>query len=221
MLAPFKVLLSRRIFALVIAVLMAVTAGFFIITFTVCKTTAATYIDPLQEVNALQPEDFTTCAMLLKNNRVYSSDKDIAERVSHISDAVTAASKSEYALLTDKRTLVLGYCKDLEPVHDKDMHRLNSDTIPSDDPMIRYLMLYNLTYPNDMGLYEAVCSKFSVQTDGEYTLREVRISFKKSLYRSGFQCASSIPNEVIFYDNDIVSKQGDRLVLFGAFRAIK
>ena len=55
MLAPFKVLLSRRIFALVIAVLMAVTAGFFIITFTVCKTTAATYIDPLQEVNALQP----------------------------------------------------------------------------------------------------------------------------------------------------------------------
>ena len=221
MFAPFKALLSRRIFALVIAVLMAVTAGFFIITFTVCKTTAVTSIAPSQEVNALQPEDFTTCATLLKNNRVYSSDKDIAERVSHISDAVTAASKSEYALLTDKRTLVLGYCKDLEPVHDKIMHRLNSDTIPSDDPMIRYLVLYNLTYPNDMGLYEAVCSKFSVQTDGGYTLREVRISFKKSLYRSGFQCASSIPNEVIFCDNDIVSKQGDRLVLFGAFRAIK
>ena len=219
MFAPLKSLLSRRMLALLLAVLTAAAAGFFIITFAVYKTTAVTSADPLQKVNALQPEDFTTCAMLLKNNRVYSSDKDIAERVSHISDAVTAASKSEYALLTDKRTLVLGYCKDLEPVHDKDMHRLNSDTIPSDDPMIRYLMLYNLTYPNDMGLYEAVCSKFSVQTDGEYTLREVRISFKKSLYRSGFQCASSIPNEVIFYNNDIVSKQG--LVLFGAFRAIK
>lgn len=62
MFAPFKALLSRRTFALLLAVLMAVTAGFFIITFTVCKTTAVTSIAPSQEVNALQPEDFTTCA---------------------------------------------------------------------------------------------------------------------------------------------------------------
>ena len=212
-----KNLFSRNILAITLALLTAASSALFNISF------AAIGFAQKEE---LQVKAFTSSAVPIQNLADCSSADAMAERRSHVSEAMAAASMSASSTFTDSRILVLGYCKDVEPVLDKELHSFSFErsyphtTEKNNDN--QYLPLYNSTYPNDIGLFEVVCTMdYRYAQDGS-TFIENRVSFVKSLYRSGFQSASRIPSEILFPHYDIIMLQKDKkYLLLGTFRALE
>ena len=224
MFAPLKALLSRRIFALLLAVLMAVAAGFFSIMFTSLQYASQDHFTK---------KLFTTSAMPERCSEGLDSAEARSERDSHISEAIAFAAQSENVKSIDNRTLVLGYCENLTPAYDNDMHRFKSLS-ESDDSLIHGAVFYNATYPNDMGMYEVVCTESHIETeliafddDPEPMQRQVYSGswkFVTSVYKSAYQQTAPILynfetplilSKVFTYDE--YPAAGDHCLFWGRF----
>ena len=215
MFAPLKALLSRRIFALLLAVLMAVAAGFFSIMFTSLQYASQDHFTK---------KLFTTSAMPERCSEGLDSAEARSERDSHISEAIAFAAQSENVKSIDNRTLVLGYCENLTPAYDNDMHRFKSLS-ESDDSLIHGAVFYNATYPNDMGMYE---SEITISETREEIIDDItgyvtynQAKLLTSLYKSSYQEISFISYEYIILSRngyDISTLQvGDRFLFWGKF----
>ena len=215
MFAPLKALLSRRIFALLLAVLMAVAAGFFSIMFTSLQYASQDHFTK---------KLFTTSAMPERCSEGLDSAEARSERDSHISEAIAFAAQSENVKSIDNRTLVLGYCENLTPAYDNDMHRFKSLS-ESDDSLIHGAVFYNATYPNDMGMYESMLPAIEVREqiiDGVTYYAYYRfLRISKTLYKSSYQRTSLIAEKYLPSSKngyDIKNLQaGDRFLFWGKF----
>ena len=162
---------------------------------------------------------FNTIAAPNLNSNNYSTDEEISSRRAHVAAAAASAQTVEFASLSE-HTLVLGYCEDLNPAFDKEMHA----------PSAPYMPAYNATYPNDIGLYDGVCIEHSfrlVPTQEAETGRirisgiyKTIISPKKSLYKSCFQLTDTIPSE-IYLSTETDVRKGAHYMFFGAFGKIE
>ena len=216
MFAPLKALLSRRIFALLLAVLMAVAAGFFSIMFTSLQYASQDHFTK---------KLFTTSAMPERRSEGLDSAEARSERDSHISEAIAFAAQSENVKSIDNRTLVLGYCENLTPAYDNDMHRFKSLS-ESDDSLIHGAVFYNATYPNDMGMYEIKCLDVSVQRNvyiaGIFMEKFYSFSSKliSCLYKSSYHRTSHISYDFKFNPTDYGNsdaRKGKRYLFWGKF----
>ncbi len=172
MLSPLKGILRNRllaILALFLAMLTAATSGFFLTLFTLYDFT--------HEIDVLQRKDFLTSAQPAQNSNVCISDEPNAMRDSLVSEAMSAAAQSESVKFVDNRALVLGYCENLTPVYDRSMRRFKSSP-KTGASTIHGSVFYNATYPNDMGMYEVVCTELNVETE---------------LIESGYRRVSPVP----------------------------
>ena len=227
MLSPLKGFLRNRllaILALFLAMLIAATSTFFLTLFTVYDFT--------HEIDVLQRKDFLTSAQPVQNSNACISDESNAMRDSHVSEAMSAAAQSESVKFVDNRALVLGYCENLTPVYDREMHRFKSLS-ESGDSLIHGAVFYNATYPNDMGMYEVVCIETHVETeliafgDSEPVEKQVRHSsweFASTVYKSAFQRTSSISYNFeipsilsVVFPFDEYPAAGDHCLFWGRF----
>ena len=224
MFAPFKALLSRRIFALVLAVLMVVTAGVFSVMFISLQCASR---------DLFSKNLFTTSAIPDRPSNGLDSAENGADRNSYVSEAIASAAQSKSVKFIDNRTLVLGYCKNLTPAYDKDMHRFDSLS-ESDDSLIHGAVFYNATYPNDIGLYELICTEAHFETElitfgyeSEPMQRQVYYSsweFVASIYKSAYHQTSPIsydfdaPSVLFnFLSRDEYPSAGDHCLFWGKF----
>ena len=223
MLSPLKGFLRNRllaILALFLAMLIAATSTFFLTLFTVYDFT--------HEIDVLQRKDFLTSAQPVQNSNACISDESNAMRDSHVSEAMSAAAQSESVKFVDNRALVLGYCENLTPVYDREMHRFKSLS-ESGDSLIHGAVFYNATYPNDMGMYEVVCTELNVETeliesgDSEPIVRYIWYipwTLVSTVYKSSFQRTSSISDMFIIPSvayNKGYPNVGDRWIIWGKF----
>ena len=219
MLSPLKGILRNRllaILALFLAMLTAATSGFFLTLFTVYDFT--------HEIDVLQRKDFLTSAQPVQNSNACISDESNAMRDSHVSEAMSAAAQSESVKFVDNRALVLGYCENLTPVYDREMHRFKSLS-ESGDSLMHGAVFYNATYPNDMGMYE---SEITISETREEIIDDItgyvtynQAKLLTSLYKSSYQEISFISYEYIILSRngyDISTLQvGDRFLFWGKF----
>ena len=223
MLSPLKGILRNRllaILALFLAMLTAATSGFFLTLFTVYDFT--------HEIDVLQRKDFLTTAQPARSLDAYSPNMTASEHAAHVSEAMSAAAQSESVKFVDNRALVLGYCENLTPVYDRSMRRFKSSP-KTDASTIHGSVFYNATYPNDMGMYEAVCTELNVETeliesgDSEPIVRyiwHIPWTLVSTVYKSSFQRTSSISDMFIIPSvayNKGYPSVGDRWIIWGKF----
>ena len=223
MLSPLKGLFRNRLFAisaLFLALLTAAASGFFLTLFTVYGFTHKTDDD-------VQSKEFLTAAQPARSPDTYSQNMTTSERIALVSEAISAAGQSESVKSIDNRDLVLGYCENLTPAYDKDMHKFKSYSF------IHCVVFYNATYANDMGMYEVVCIETHVETeliafgDSEPVEKQVRHSsweFASTVYKSAFQRTSSISYNFeipsilsVVFPFDEYPAAGDHCLFWGRF----
>ena len=206
-----KGFLSHRLRAAVLAFLLSIFSCGTCLLFSVASFASA-------ERKSVY-SSFNTIAAPNLNSNNYSTDEEISSRRAHVAAAAAFAQTVEFASLSE-HTLVLGYCEDLNPAFDKEMHA----------PSAPYMPAYNATYPNDIGLYDGVCIEHSfrlVPTQEAETGRirisgiyKTIISPKKSLYKSCFQLTDTIPSE-IYLSTETDVRKGAHYMFFGAFGKIE
>ena len=215
MLSPLKGLFRNRLFAisaLFLALLTAAASGFFLTLFTVYGFTHKTDDD-------VQSKEFLTAAQPARSPDTYSQNMTTSERIALVSEAISAAGQSESVKSIDNRALVLGYCENLTPAYDKDMHKFKTDSL------IHGAVFYNATYPNDMGMYESMLPAIEVREqiiDGVTYYAYYRfLRISKTLYKSSYQRTSLIAEKYLPSSKngyDIKNLQaGDRFLFWGKF----
>ena len=215
MLSPLKGLFRNRLFAisaLFLALLTAAASGFFLTLFTVYGFTHKTDDDG-------QSKEFLTAAQPARSPDTYSQNMTTSERIALVSEAISAAGQSESVKSIDNRALVLGYCENLTPAYDKDMHKFKTDSL------IHGAVFYNATYPNDMGMYESMLPAIEVREqiiDGVTYYAYYRfLRISKTLYKSSYQRTSLIAEKYLPSSKngyDIKNLQaGDRFLFWGKF----
>ena len=220
MLSPLKGFLRNRllaILALFLAMLIAAASGFFLTLFTVYGFTHEIDDD-------LQSKEFLTAAQSARSPDTYSQNMTTSERIALVSEAISAAGQSESVKFVDNRALVLGYCENLTPAYDKDMHRFESLS-KSDSFTIHGAVFYNATYPNDIGMYESTLTISEILEEDlgnfvRYTDYK-RCTLLQTLYKSSYQRTSLISNEYtpqLKNGYNINTLQvGDRFLFWGKF----
>ena len=215
MLSPLKGFLRNRllaILALFLAMLAAAASSFFLILFTVYGFTHETDDD-------VQSKEFLTAAQSARSPDTYSQNMTTSERIALVSEAISAAGQSESVKSIDNRALVLGYCENLTPAYDKDMHKFKTDSL------IHGAVFYNATYPNDMGMYESMLPAIEVREqiiDGVTYYAYYRfLRISKTLYKSSYQRTSLIaekylPSPKNGYNINTL-QVGDRFLFWGKF----
>ena len=215
MLSPLKGFLRNRllaILALFLAMLIAAASGFFLTLFTVYGFTHEIDDD-------LQSKEFLTAAQSARSPDTYSQNMTTSERIALVSEAISAAGQSESVKSIDNRALVLGYCENLTPAYDKDMHKFKTDSL------IHGAVFYNATYPNDMGMYESMLPAIEVREqiiDGVTYYAYYRfLRISKTLYKSSYQRTSLIaekylPSPKNGYNINTL-QVGDRFLFWGKF----
>ena len=215
MLSPLKGFLCNRllaILALFLAMLAAAASGFFLTLFTVYGFTHEIDDD-------LRRKDFLTAAQPARSPDTYSQNMTTSERIALVSEAISAAGQSESVKSIDNRALVLGYCENLTPAYDKDMHKFKTGSL------IHGAVFYNATYPNDMGMYESMLTRSEILEEDlgsfvRYTDYK-RCTLLQTLYKSSYQRTSLISNEYtpqLKNGYNINTLQvGDRFLFWGKF----
>ena len=215
MLSPLKGFLRNRllaILALFLAMLAAAASSFFLILFTVYGFTHETDDD-------VQSKEFLTAAQPARSPDTYSQNMTTSERIALVSEAISAAGQSESVKSIDNRALVLGYCENLTPAYDKDMHKFKTDSL------IHGAVFYNATYPNDIGMYESTLTRSEILEEDlgnfvRYTDYK-RCTLLQTLYKSSYQRTSLISNEYtpqLKNGYNINTLQvGDRFLFWGKF----
>ena len=215
MLSPLKGFLCNRllaILALFLAMLAAAASGFFLTLFTVYGFTHEIDDD-------LRRKDFLTTAQPARSPDTYSQNMTTSERIALVSEAISAAGQSESVKSIDNRALVLGYCENLTPAYDKDMHKFKTGSL------IHGAVFYNATYPNDMGMYESMLTRSEILEEDlgsfvRYTDYK-RCTLLQTLYKSSYQRTSLISNEYtpqLKNGYNINTLQvGDRFLFWGKF----
>ena len=170
-------------------------------------------------------DSFQTIAVPNCGSCDHNDAGEIESRYIKLDEAVDAASHSEFFDGKKTCTNVIGYCADVRPTVDTEMHASNISSNTT-----AHTVYYNGTHPCDVGLYEGFCSQNDMQIipikdpiTGRVTLArqyEISISVKKSLYQSNFQKTSAIPGEIRFLHAAVENMQfqkNKRYLIMGTF----
>ena len=170
-------------------------------------------------------DSFQTIAVPNCGSCDHNDAGEIESRYIKLDEAVDAASHSEFFDEKKTCTNVIGYCADVRPTVDTEMHASNISSNTT-----AHTVYYNGTHPCDVGLYEGFCSQNDMQIipikdpiTGRVTLArqyEISISVKKSLYQSNFQKTSAIPGEIRFLHAAVENMQfqkNKRYLIMGTF----
>ena len=173
-------------------------------------------------------DSFQTIAVPNCGSCDHNDAGEIESRYIKLDEAVDAASHSEFFDEKKTCTNVIGYCADVRPTVDTEMHASNISSNTT-----AHTVYYNGTHPCDVGLYEGFCSQNDMQIipikdpiTGRVTLArqyEISISVKKSLYQSNFQKTSAIPGEIRFLHAAVENMQfqkNKRYLIMGTFITI-
>ena len=170
-------------------------------------------------------DSFQTIAVPNCGSCDHNDAGEIESRYIKLDEAVDVASHSEFFDEKKTCTNVIGYCADVRPTVDTEMHASNISSNTT-----AHTVYYNGTHPCDVGLYEGFCSQNDMQIipikdpiTGRVTLArqyEISISVKKSLYQSNFQKTSAIPGEIRFLHAAVENMQfqkNKRYLIMGTF----
>ena len=170
-------------------------------------------------------DSFQTIAVPNCGSCDHNDAGEIESRYIKLDEAVDAASHSEFFDEKKTCTNVIGYCADVRPTVDTEMHASNISSNTT-----AHTVYYNGTHPCDVGLYEGFCSQNDMQIipikdpiTGRVTLArqyEISISVKKSLYQSNLQKTSAITGEIRFLHAAVENMQFQkkkRYLIMGTF----